>query len=138
MNNRIIKFRAWDKLAKYMVYPNSHMSMDLSGNVYNLQNGAGGTDYELMQSTGIKDKNGKEIYEGDICRTFNDKMMGLVEFNGNFESYSQYIGFKFKCHQTDGNPFLNSFSNAIYQSFGRASDYYEVIGNIFENPELLK
>ena len=135
---RQIKFRVWDILDKRMIYPNSHMSMDLNGYAYNLQNGAGGTDYKLMQFTGIRDKNGKDIYEGDICTTFNTKMIGLVEFNGDFESYAQYVGFKFKCYQTDGNPFLNSFSNAIYQQFGRASDYYEVIGNIFEDPELLK
>ena len=62
-SNRIIKFRAWDKTNKVMY------------EVFDLMCGT----ENLMQFTGLLDKNGKEIYEGDIVRTNN--FLGEVEFN---------------------------------------------------------
>lgn len=72
---------------------------------------------ELMQSTGLKDKNGKEIYEGDILRIF-DK---------NYEV---------KIIQTESRMFVNYGYPDKHN--GPAPDWVEVIGNIYENPELLK
>lgn len=120
---REIKFRAWDKETKKMCYlSNPHWSLSFGYNgkaeVYNLQNGSGGNEYELMQFTGLKDKNGKEIYEGDILKeSAAREYMGSVIFeDGVFE--------------------ISGILTALRQ---HTIDHYgfEIIGNIYENPDLL-
>ncbi len=76
---------------------------------------------ELMQSTGLIDKNGKEIFEGDILGTKDGLLNGVVEYRSD----------------------LGMWTNSLirYNNFERlcnvASDR-EIIGNIYENPELLE
>lgn len=83
-------------------------------------------DIELMQYTGLKDKNGKEIYEGDIV-SFNLKSdnEGQPNIIGYIEYQTTFSGYK-----------IMSFKGSF------ALDYnikdIEVIGNIYENSELLK
>jgi len=73
------------------------------------------TDFTLMQYTGLKDKNGVEIYEGDIirCKLQTDKNHWIAEVKFCIDAWC--IG-------------LHTLSSYIY---------LEVIGNIYENPELL-
>ena len=75
-------------------------------------------DCNLMQHTGLKDKNEKEIYEGDICS--DGKRVGEIYYN---ESGAAFL-FKYK---------IGSVTFSV--GFG---SWFEVIGNIYENPELLK
>ena len=77
-------------------------------------------DHELMQYTGLRDKNGTEIYEGDIVHEHDE-----WGEDGRFEVEFSYNGFWLKYREA------NEFG------FGDP-DEMEVIGNIFENPELLK
>lgn len=116
---REIKFRAWDKGKKEMETFNLYdISYDYD-NGYWLK-GAGASlnfdvlkDTEIMQFTGLLDKNGKEIYEGDI-----------VEFS-SFEEGREREEISWAKHFTG---FCFSKEDA---------DRYEIIGNIYENPELL-
>lgn len=73
---REIKFRAWDTDNKKMVLWGELLSKNLQ-NILSMPKYCG---YELMQYTGIKDKNGKEIYEGDIVQQFNVKENGIIEY----------------------------------------------------------
>jgi len=73
-----------------------------------------GCNWKLMQFTGLKDKNGKEIYEGDIVSAFG--RTSAVKFHDGY----------FDC----GIDYIESQSLNV--------DSYEIIGNIYENPELLK
>lgn len=128
--SREIKFRVWDKYCKRMHIcgENTHDSMWFDENnlaqYCNLQNGEGSSNdndgaYELMQYTGLNDKNGKEIYEGDIIE-FNPFMkyeIGVVDFSeGGFTANEWFL----QSALTNGNEFDG-----------------KVIGNIYNNPELL-
>lgn len=115
--NREIKFRAWSKADGGVMlqvgdeYGTTH-PLDCCN--YVLQ----GQDIELMQYTGLKDKNGVEIYEGDIL-DFDAEEWGS-EFTPEVVAFDKTIG--------------------TYDLCGSLSDlcnYRQVIGNIYENPELL-
>ncbi len=126
---RPIKFRAWDKKGKIM--------HDLYKDWYGLSYGMVIDDHEcdfwiLMQYTGLKDKNGKEIYEGDIVGFPNPDSkkivrFGIIDIEDN-EGYSsnQLSGFYL---EEIGNKDLSHMDKYLLD---------KVIGNIYENPELLK
>lgn len=82
-----------------------------------------GKNGEPQQCTGLKDKNGKLIYEGDICRHSKSGEVFNVVWHNPLASF---------CWQKHEHSRIYSYGELF-----RAFDYYEVIGNIYENEELL-
>jgi len=119
---REIKFRAWNTLNKNMIIQPPlvyHLGVLHYGYITNL----GYEHFEgfpIMQSTGLTDKSGKEIYEGDIGRVKlnNEKILnGVVEWI------------------TDTYYWKNKHN--VYP-LGEVKHELEIIGNIYENPELME
>lgn len=129
---RELKFRAWDKKAKKMwVMYDNQGDLHLGGEIRPICFFWGDEDYILMQYTGLKDKNGKEIYEGDILKSIT--MDGKVHYepvkfdNGCFCKLTKL---------PDTNKKI--WSSLRYHLYKRKLIAYEVVGNVFENHDLLK
>lgn len=126
----IPKFRAWTEEGKVMyydVYPFKDDTLLLSYDEITFDE-VPASDFILMQSTELKDKNDNEIFEGDIvkykigCNTYTEE----VAYDKNF------AGFGVK----------DAKANVVF-TFGELAEdislsSLEVIGNIYENPELLE
>ena len=124
---REILFRVWDKVSKkYREFDGMHDTMTINedGKVeyYNLQNGSGGDEYILEQFTGIKDRNGKMIFEGDI-----------VHIDNYDEGWDSTVEFKSGAFAVDveGREY-------DYTAIGWTEYEAVVIGNIHDNPEFLE
>jgi len=142
---REIKFRAWDKVCECMVNPGSgkHFRLYLNGSM-SIEDCWATQDVILMQFTGLKDKNGKEIYEGDIVTKLNlnrFKKDGELDRSGCLE-YIEWgiVEFLFPTCQfmLARRKGADSYNNSIEFKFSSESLEFEVIGNIYENPELIK
>jgi uncharacterized phage protein (TIGR01671 family) len=118
---REIKFRAWDN---DMHEWTTAFDMDNDGVVYPAVTPySNNPDIRIMEYTGLHDKNGKEIYEGDIVR----------EVLWRQEQTDDVLG---KVHWSDGNAgFWVSGRSVLTEGY---TQDLEVIGNIYENPELLE
>lgn len=124
---REIKFRAWNTNEKKMVYfdlfDNDENYLLCGDNSFHVQN-----DTPIMQFTGLTDQNSKEIYEGDIVSPFGDRKhssCGVIE-----------RGKRLGLERTFDNFYCKGIMDNFKQDF--LPDYYQVIGNIYENPELIK
>lgn len=133
---RDIKFRVWDKETKHMhicgedVHDTINFEIETNrAYYYNLQNGCGSlredSDYVLMQYTGLKDKNGKEIYEGDIIKICAEGLGGEAIGKIVYDEYD--LAFV-----------LRNEVEELSECLWYAEQQLEVIGNIYDNPELLR
>lgn len=133
---RPIKFRVWDKLRKEMmdVYEISFDSEQVAGYISSEKKTRRlnplDDDFELMQFTGLTDKNGKEIYEGDIV-----ELKGKDKMSREVKTHSRIYVIEWSDTLTGFEPIKDDYIGPWSREW--ASDY-EVIGNIYENPELLK
>ena len=89
-------------------------------------------EIELMQSTGLKDKNGKEIFEGDIVKRYRSPF-----FKAEWEYQIETVVKREACLVL-GKKFGKNFATISFGLPFTKNDLLEVIGNIYENPELLE
>lgn len=118
----IPKFRAWSEEGKVMyydVYPFKDDTLLLSYDEIAFDE-VPASDFILMQSTGIKYESGNEIFEGDIVHAYSEgaRLIGVIEY---FD-----------------NAYCIKDKNGIYNSLWTNAEQYEIIGNIYENPEFLE
>lgn len=145
---RDIKFRAWDKAFRKMFkvisvgyegketlawrFPFEDERVGWSSAGWEV-----GKECDLMQYTGLKDKNGKEIYEGDVLTSheypFQDD--GVYNYHGVVEWADEAAAFVITKRVV--NPKRRGISDGIAE-YMEEMDSFEVIGNIYENAELVK
>lgn len=122
----IPKFRAWHTPFKGKKF-GQEMKYGRAGTLLSFAE-MSPDDYILMQSTGLKDKNGVEIYEGDIVKVTNHPFQKKEDSAGIEIDGDYLIGW------SDHNLTWLAGDLLLYQ----LKPYIEVIGNIYENPELLE
>jgi hypothetical protein len=122
VNNRVYKFRAWDIGLKEMV---TDFLLSCDG-VPMVETNGGNLSFNgiILQYTGLLDKNGKEIYEADVVKK-------------HFMKRDRTIGFDVYTVTWD-NKYASFFLGSGYHKDWIDEGENEVIGNIYENPELLK
>ena len=136
MKSRILKFRAWN-------FINEEMTNDLV-NLFIIHPDSIGENYHTLQFTGLLDKNGKEIFEGDIVNVLvNTNSQNYIGKHDNDLYYTMKVEFN---HQgyfdmvniTPKRKGKYNPSSLMPHSRRVHFDTIEIIGNIFENKELLK
>lgn len=129
-----VRYRAWDVLAEKMIDEILMISFVRKEIIGKFSDGStsvplkfederNGEDVILMQSTGLKDKNGKEVFVGDIIKCTRGCL------------HEVYIEKEY------GGTFIGGMSAVYLKGLGEGyawTEHEEIIGNIYENPELLE
>jgi uncharacterized phage protein (TIGR01671 family) len=118
---REIKFRAWEKNMKQMIpvnqinFETGIINSDSAWRMFN--------EVELMQYTGVKDRNGKEVYEGDIVK---HAVFGIkdITWGSDYDCLKGNKGFM--------------YNNTLAFLHDRDAEEIEIIGNIYENTALIR
>lgn len=144
---KIIKFRAYkekDSLGSFGYVSGMYGNHILQGDRnYWLNDEYIGRDFILMQFTGLLDKNGKEIYEGDVIKVLDRDWSDMEKDTKHLIVYYAKDSFILinktgvKERESDNSNHYNKdwYETKLYKEYGR--DRFEIIGNIYENPELL-
>ena len=133
-----VRYRAWDVLAEKMIDEILMISFVRKEIIGKFSDGStsvplkfederNGEDVILMQSTGLRDKNGKEIFEGDILAFETDNE--VINVNVFWDEEHALFMFESKKYN-EQEPLAELVENNTYP--------FEIIGNIYENPELLE
>ena len=134
--NRDIKFRLWSKIGKKFIEtdnPDLDFVINTNGYLYSIENFYGEIyilpqmDIEVLQFTGLQDRNGKEIYEGDILK-YNFPYDGRLKHVSSVKFLETEASFGIK----------DRYENEIPLYRIAANNYFEIIGNIYENKNLLE
>lgn len=125
---REIKFRAWDKALKsqtnYSIDDDLLMFYDKYAECW--ETDQEGERFILCQYTGLKDNEDREIYEGDIVKAISfARWIGVVKYSDENQAF--IFDDLDKKYRGKSTVFMNQFD-----------DGFEILGNIYENPELLK
>ena len=125
----IPKFRAWDKLNNemYVVEQINFNRGEFESIGYGITFLREAGKVELMQSTGLKDKNGKEIFEGDVLAIETDE--GVTNLKVFWDEKHALFMFESKKYN-EKDLLAELVEDNIYP--------FEIIGNIYENPEFLE
>ena len=120
------KFRAWLKNDKEMINVDEihwfNGELDIIGDYITFVRKA--DEIELMQSTGLKDKNGEEIFEGDIVDYKGRK--AVIKWHGSYANFIYRFVDELQERVSEWHPLFLAYY------------HFEVIGNIYENKELLE
>lgn len=126
---REIKFRAWDTTRSKM-FPDIHKRIDFCEILHMPE------PFTVMQYVGLKDKNGKEIYDGDIVKRMYPKYIYSVTDEGDAADMKWVEDISFIVYTNHG--FWVSKEHFGWEGEGLWDwDSIEVIGNIYENPGLV-
>ena len=119
-----VKFRAWDGGSLSRMYSPEEVMVG-NGDIWIIdEDSVAGewlvnNDLVLMQSSGMTDKNGKEIFDGDVLGSIDGMLNGVVKYNSKLGMWTNDL--------------------LLYNNFEKLwsiADSREIIGNIYENPEL--
>ena len=134
MSNRF-RYRVWDKNKKQFYFEDYYLDGD--GDLFTVEGTREGNvikyasdpeDLIIQQCTGLKDKNGKLIFEGDVIKILD-----------NYDLYGQLAGEKREVIFGHGGFRVKAiYNNTARGNWLEEGEDHQVIGNIFENPDLLE